>query len=224
MTTQKPNTPPESNTLKPSTEARVADPKVATEGGHSPVGKVDDPFDLSNISVAGVTSEDLGVEKPILVVPVDKPNKQDFFRVHPDPSYHVEVRVLKVEAERETYLVTKDVWLAIPGETKLVRLVPYLTRTGGLGLWPVSLPDDLLGKKDTNWGITARSAAELAETKWVRMQSNMARNCYDVVTSDKIPDPAWPNITSTAILKIAFGDGRLIDRMDHPVIRQLRGL
>ena len=224
MTTQKPNTPPESNTLKPSTEARVADPKVATEGGHSPVGKVDDPFDLSNISVAGVTSEDLGVEKPILVVPVDKPSKQDFFRVHPDPSYHVEVRVLKVEAERETYLVTKDVWLAIPGETKLVRLVPYLTRTGGLGLWPVSLPDDLLGKKDTNWGITARSAAELAETKWVRMQSNMARNCYDVVTSDKIPDPAWPNITSTAILKIAFGDGRLIDRMDHPVIRQLRGL
>jgi hypothetical protein len=201
----------------------VADPKYATEGSDSPVGRVDDPFDLSNISVAGVTSEDLGVEKPILVVPVDKPSKQDFFRAHPDPSYHVEVRVLKVEAERETYLVTKEVWLAIPGETKLVRLVPYLTRTGGLGLWPVSLPDDLLGKKDTNWGITARAAAELAETKWVRMQSNMARNCYDVVTSDKIPDPVWPNITSQDILKIAFGDGRLIDRMDHPVIRQLQG-
>ncbi|MDB9707674.1 hypothetical protein OAA76_03730 [Planktotalea frisia] len=223
MTTQKPNTPPESNTLKPSTEARVADPKVATEGGHGPVGKVDDPFDLSNISVAGVTSEDLGVEKPILVVPVDKPSKQDFFRTHPDPSYHLEARVLKVEAERETYLVTKDVWVAIPGETKLVRLVPFLTRTGGLGLWPVPLLDDLLGKKDTNWGITARGAAELAETKWVRMQANMARNYYDVVSSDKIPDPVWPKITSQDILKIAFGDGRLIDRMDHPVIRQLQG-
>jgi len=223
MTTQKPNTPPEANPLKPSTEARVADPKVATEGGHGPVGKVDDPFDLSNISVAGVTSEDLGVEKPILVVPVDKPSKQDFFRTHPDPNYRVEVRVLKVEAERETYLVTKDVWVAIPGETKLVRLVPYLTRTGGLGLWPVSLPDDLLGKKDTNWGITARSAAELAETKWVRMQANMAHNYYDVVKSDKIPDPVWPNISFADILKIAFGDGRLIDRMDHPVIRQLQG-
>ena len=201
----------------------MADPKYATEGGGNPVERVDDPFDLSNISVAGVTSEDLGVEKPILVVPVDKPSKQDFFRAHPDPSYHVEVRVLKVEAERETYLVTKEVWLAIPGETKLVRLVPYLTRTGGLGLWPVSLPDDLLGKKDTNWGITARAAAELAETKWVRMQANMARNYYDVVASDKIPDPVWPNITSQDILKIAFGDGRLIDRMDHPVIRQLQG-
>jgi hypothetical protein len=223
MTTQKPNTFQESTGHKPPTGDPVADPKVATEGGDSPVGRVNDPFDLSNISVAGVTSEDLGVEKPILVVPVDKPSKQDFFRTHPDPSYHVEVRVLKVEAERETYLVTKDVWLAIPGETKLVRLVPYLTRTGGLGLWPVSLPDDLLGKKDTNWGITARAAAELAETKWVRMQSNMARNCYDVVTSDKIPDPVWPNITSQDILKIAFGDGRLIDRMDHPVIRQLQG-
>ncbi len=192
------------------------------EGQPTPEGK--DPFDLTNISVAGVTSEDLGVEKPILVVPVDKPSKQDFFRTHPDPAYRVEVRVLKLEAERETYLVAKDVWLASPGETKLVRLVPYLTRTGGLGLWPVSLPDDLLGKRDTNWGITARGAAEIAETKWVRMQSNMARGCYDIVTSDKIPDPVWPNTTLQDILKIAFGGGRLIDSLDHPVIRQLQGL
>jgi hypothetical protein len=223
MTTQKPDTAPEFAGLNLAKVDPLVDPKCVNGVGDSSAGRADDPFDLSNISVAGVTSEDLGVEKPILMVPVDKPSKQDFFRVHPDPNYHVEVRVLKVEAERETYLVTKEVWLAAPGETKLVRLVPYLTRTGGLGLWPVPLQDELLGKKDTNWGITARSAAEIAETKWVRMQSNMARNCYDVVTSDKIPDPVWPNITPQAILKIAFGDGRLIDRMDHPVIRQLQG-
>ena len=82
MTTPKPNTSPGSTGHKPPTRDPVADPKYATEGGDSPVGRVDDPFDLSNISVARVTSEDLGVEKPILVVPVDKPSKQDFFRAY----------------------------------------------------------------------------------------------------------------------------------------------
>ncbi len=80
-----------------------------------------------------------------------------------------------------------------------------------------------MGKKDTNWGLTARKAAELAEKKWTRMQSNMARGCYDVVTSDKIPDPVWPDISFQEVVKIAFGDGRLIDSMDQPVIRQLQG-
>ena len=47
-----------------------AHPKYAVEGSSTPVGGGDDPFDLSNISVASVTAEDLGVEKPILVVPI----------------------------------------------------------------------------------------------------------------------------------------------------------
>lgn len=196
-------------------------PKVATEGQSTPAGT--DPFDLANISVASVSAEDLGVEKPILVVPVDKPNKQDFFRTHSDPMFRMEARIIKLEAEREIYLVTNSIWPALPGETKLVRLVPYLVRTGGLGLWPVTLPDDLNGRKDHNWGITARKAAEIAETKWVRMQANMAHSRYDIVTSDKIPDPVWPNISFTEILKIAFGGGHLIDSLDHTVIRQLQG-
>ena len=182
-----------------------------------------DPFDLSKIAVTGVTAEDLGVEKPILAIPVDKPGRQDFFRTHPDPTFRIEARILKLEAERETYLVTTEVWTAIPGETKLVRLVPYLTRSGSLGLWPVALPDDLLGKRDTRWGITARAAAEFAEKKWVRMQANMALGSYDVVTTVKIPDPVWPDITFQKILEIAFGNERLITTLDHPVIRQLQG-
>lgn len=182
-----------------------------------------DPFDLSNIAVSSVTSEDLGVEKPILVIPVDKPNRQSFFRVHPDPAFGADVRIIKLEAARETYLVTKKVWPSIPGETKLVRLIPYITREGGLGLWPVPLLDEYLGKKDNNWAITARAAAEYAETKWVRMSANTQLGRYDVVTSDNIPDPIWPEITFREILEKAFGNDHLIDSLDHPVIRQLQG-
>ena len=182
-----------------------------------------DPFDLSRIAVSSVTSEDLGVEKPILVIPVEKPNRQSFFRVHPSPDFRADVRVIKLEAERETYLLTNDIWRLIPGETKYVRLIPYITREGGIGLWPLSMPDDLLGKKDTNWGVTSRKAAEFAEHKWVRMQANMQLGRYDVVTSDKILDPVWPKITFREILEKAFGKDHLIDSLDHPVIRQLQG-
>jgi hypothetical protein len=196
-------------------------PKVAVVGQPTPADS--DPFDLDNLSVASVSAEDLGVEKPILMVPVDKPPKQDFFRVRPEAEYRLDARVIKLEAERETYLVTGNIWPAIPGETRLVRLVTYYTRAGSLGLWPLSMPDDLLGKKDSNWGMTARKAAEIAETKWTRMQSNMGRGCYDVVTADKIPDPVWPAIAFKDIIRIAFGDGHLIDSLDHPVIRQLQG-
>ena len=182
-----------------------------------------DPFDLANLSVASVTAEDLGVEKPILAITVDKPPRQDFFRVKPDPEFRLQGRIIRLEAERESYLVTASVWPGIPGETKLVCLTPYYTRTGALGLWPLPLPDDLLGKKDSAWAVTARKAAEIAETKWTRLQANMAHGRYDVVTSNKIPDPVWPDITLRGILEIAFSDGRLIDRPDHPIIRQLAG-
>ncbi|WP_171238616.1 hypothetical protein [Ruegeria sp. HKCCA5763] len=159
----------------------------AVEGGSTPVGGGDDPFDLDNISVSGTSAEDLGIEKPILHIPVDKPGRQDFFRVHPDPEFRMDARIIKLDAERESYLVTRSIWPAIPGETKLVKLVPCLTRAGTLYMWPLPMPDELMGRRDTAWGTTARKAAEMAETKWVRMQANMPAGHYDVVSSANRP-------------------------------------
>jgi hypothetical protein len=38
-----------------------------------------------------------------------------------------------------------------------------------------------------------------------------------------ISEPAWPDASFQDLLRIAFRD-RMIDRVDHPVIRRLRGL
>ena len=38
----------------------------------------------------------------------------------------------------------------------------------------------------------------------------------------KLPDPEWPPLTFTEILRVAFRD-RMIDSLEHPVVRQLRG-
>ena len=181
-----------------------------------------DPFDPAALRIDSTSDASLGVERPILVVPVKKPDKQTFFRVHPDPAMRVDVRVIELEAERETYLVTPAIAAILPGETRPVRLLTCIPRVGGgVFLWPLKLPTD--DRRGNSWTTSAHKAAEIAEKKWVRMQSNQSLQAYDVQTSSHIPDPVWPVITMQELLRIAFSDGRLIDREDHPVIRQLLG-
>lgn len=49
-------------------------------------------------------------------MPVRKPGRQDFIRVHPDESYRLETAVLELKEDRETYLVDPDIWHELPGE------------------------------------------------------------------------------------------------------------
>jgi hypothetical protein len=51
-----------------------------------------DPFDLDALRVEGL--DDIGVEKVLLTVPVRKPRKTEFFRVHPDEDYCLDSMVL----------------------------------------------------------------------------------------------------------------------------------
>ena len=95
------------------------------------------------LRIDSTSDASLGVERPILVVPVKKPDKQTFFRVHPDPAMRLDVRVIELEAERETYLVTPAIAAILPGETRPVRLLTCIPRVGGgVFLWPLKLPTD----------------------------------------------------------------------------------
>ena len=180
-----------------------------------------DPFDPATLRIDHTSEQALGVERPLINVPVQKPSKQSFFRVHRSLDMRLDVCIITLESENETYLVTPQMAAKLPGETKAVRLLACIARHGGVFLWPLLLPP--VSGRDSNWSITARSAAVLAETKWVRLQSNRASGSYDVTTSAHIPDPVWPDVEFRDLLKIAFGGDRIIDREDHPVILQLLG-
>jgi hypothetical protein len=70
---------------------------------------------------------------------------------------------------------------------------------------------------------SALEGAQLAMRRWVRLQANRTGGTYDVrVTSATLPEPEWPDITFERLLEIAFAD-HIIDRLDHPVLRRLRG-
>jgi hypothetical protein len=58
-------------------------------------------FDPASLRLSQNFHESLGVKKALITVPVRKPAKQDFIRVHPDPDYRLETAVFNLKEERE---------------------------------------------------------------------------------------------------------------------------
>jgi hypothetical protein len=75
-----------------------------------------------------------------------------------------------------------------------------------LFVWPVPVPKTDGRGRGNAWNTTAREAAILATTRWVRLTSNVPLGAYDVsVATVKLPDPEWPtDKTFNEILRIAF--------------------
>lgn len=182
---------------------------------------LDNPFDPSKLRLSQNFAETVGVKKALITVPVRKPGKQDFVRVHPSDDYRLETAVLELKEERETYLVAPELWTELPSELTPKALFTTINRQGVLTLWPVRLPGED-GRLD-EWNASALQAAEMAQKDWVRVAANMSLGAYEVyeATGD-LPDPVWPEMAFSDILKVAFKD-HYITEIDHSVIRRLRG-
>jgi hypothetical protein len=181
------------------------------------------PFDPAALRLSQDYAAGLGVKKELLTVPVRKPDKAWFVRVHPEAAYRLETAVLELKEERETYLVAQPLWAELAGEPTFSPrlLATAVNRQGVLFLWPVRLPG-LDGKLDA-WSASALEAVELARTRWVRVSANLSLGAYDVHTATgNLPEPKWTEKPLAELLAVAF-KGRLIDSLDHPVLRKLRG-
>jgi len=178
-------------------------------------------FDPSRLRLSQNFAETVGVKKALITVPVRKPNKQEFVRVHPSDEYRLETAVLELKEERETYLVDPSLWPELPSELTPKILFTTMNRQGVLMLWPVRMPGED-GRLD-EWNASALEAAEMARTRWVRVAANMSLGAYEVfeATGD-LPEPEWPELNLGEILKVAF-KGHYIEDLAHPVIRRLQG-
>jgi hypothetical protein len=187
----------------------------------NPAEAIPDPFDLENLRLSQNFVETAGVKKLLRTVPVRKPNKQDYIRVHPNQQYRDNFPVIDLKDEREIYIPTARVVSALVGELVTVTLFTTVNRQGVTFLWPVRLPDP--NGKSNQWWDSARDAAAIAMTRWVRVNSNMSLGAYDLHHAEnQKSEPEWPEASFQELIKIAFRD-RLIDSLDHPVIRRLRG-
>lgn len=182
---------------------------------------VADPFDLESLRLSQDFGAQLGVKKLLTMVPVRKPTKQEFVRVHPAPDYRLDTMVLELKSENETYLVAPDMQQELFSDIMPVRLFTTISRQGVVTLWPCKLPGS--DGRTNPWHETALEAAGLAQDRWVKVSANMHLGGYETyVAGGALPDPEWPELTLQELVRIAFRD-RLIDRPDHPVVAQLLG-
>jgi hypothetical protein len=162
-----------------------------------------------------------GVTKVIVTVKAQKPNGQAWFRVHPDEGYRMQVALLKLKDENEVFLVDPSLVGQLATEVVPHLLYTYVTRQGGIAVWPARLPR-ADGRTD-HWMRSEHEAANRGMERWVRMTANMAAGSFDVhVSNADLPDPEWPEITFEKLLELAFVD-HIVEDMNHPVLRRLRG-
>jgi hypothetical protein len=110
----------------------------------------------------------------------------------------------------------------IPEETSPKTLRLAINRQASVFLWPIALPRD--DGRELAWHKTAREASEIAETRWVRLIPDMHAGAYTIMESTStIAEPRWPELSMQEALEKGFGKERIVDSIDHPLIRQLMG-
>lgn len=182
-----------------------------------------DPFDPASLRLSQNFAADCGVKKLLLTVPVKKPPKEWFVRVNPDEAYRLNVALLELKEERELYVIDPRILPDLAGEAMIRPRVLFtaVNRQGVVFLWPVNLPG-ADGKLD-DWSRSALEAAKLAQNAWVRVVADMSLGAYQVFEAGgDLPDPTWPETPFGDLLRIGFRD-RLVDSLDHAVLRKLRG-
>jgi hypothetical protein len=207
--------PPEGEARGPGDLAALEEPALTPPGP--------DPFDPDSLRLSQDFGAGLGVKKALLSVPVRKPANSWWVRVHPSADYRLQTAVIELKEDRETYLVAPALWPGLATEATFSprALFTAVNREGVLFLWPIRLPR-ADGRTD-EWSRTALEAAGRATKGWVRVAANMALGAYDVFEArGQLGEPQWPEAAFRDLLRIGFRD-KLIDCLDHPVLRRLHG-
>jgi hypothetical protein len=197
----------------------IAGPSSPATGG-DPLHDMD-PFDPAALRMTP-NEGGVAVRRKLTRVPVRKPGSQQFFMVHPSEDYRLDIGVIYVEEDRETFLVNPKLREELASEMKFVRLYTWISRSNNLFLWRVPLPD-IDGKRNV-WNDSQHDAFAAAMHDWVKMQSNMDPGMWDVIIAEaEFPAPTWPEMPFRDLLELAFKNAR-IDSVDNIVIQKLRGL
>ncbi|ORA12612.1 hypothetical protein BST16_16845 [Mycobacterium asiaticum DSM 44297] len=179
-----------------------------------------DPFDPAALRV-GVMA-DIEVERVLTAVPVRRPKRTEFFRVHPD--FVLDTLLLERDSgmDKDSYLVVPELQHLVLPELRRTRLFVAITKRGTVFLWPVKLP---MEGNDSGRRVaeTALQGAEQAKRSWVRLSWSRDLGGYEMLRAKgDLGTPQWPEKSFRDLIEIAF-QHHLINRPDHEVIRELAG-
>ena len=185
---------------------------------------INDPFDPANLRLDQNFAEKLGAKSILTHIKVrSKPPGQEFVRVWSEPTKRMNAAILEWQAEKELYLVAPGIFEAIANHARQRLLLPTITAASNeFFFWALKVTPP--GEKENTWNVTANNAAAMAEKKWINVNSNTAIAAYETREAEgEIPEPVWPSLSMTELLRLAFKD-KFIDSLDHPIVKKLKGV
>jgi len=203
-----------------SDEQREPEGQIRAENSPGRLGAALDDMTLDEMMLPTNYDEIAGAQKSLATLAVRKPNAQDWVRVHPEYRGQFGFLVVKNEGSAdEIYYVHRNLYevpeLARELQRREVRLA--VTRKGTYLLWPLPLTDHPAHQQQT-------FAAEKALSSWTRIawQKHACEYHITTATAQDLPEPIWPEESFEALCKLGFR-GRMIDSLEHPVVRELLG-
>ncbi len=179
--------------------------------------------DLSKLKMSQDFVSAVAVKKAIRTIAVRKPHAHEFVRVWPGDEWRLQTGCFTHKGTKEIYLVAPELWNLFPKQITPTLLVTCITRNTDVPfLWPLTLPK--ADARASSWHDSALEAAQLAQTEWVRLESDMEASCYVInVATANLPEPAMPSLTFEEMLRLAFKKDRFVEDTDHVIWQQLRG-
>ena len=154
-------------------------------------------------------------------LPVRKPKRQEFFRVHSDENMRFATKLLHFDADKKWYLIAKNLWVELCDELTSVSLLTCINDDSARFFWP--LKQSMHGMSN-GWNDSSLHAAKKAVSMWIRLVPDMPNQKYRVQSAHQnLPEPEWESCTLNELVEKAFKDA-YIDSLDHPVIKKLRGM
>lgn len=218
---------PSSETVPATPTASPTPTPTPTESKPVETMKAPNPFSADDFRSTQSFSAIAGVKQVQRTIPHRKPDKSWWLRAHPDAAYRLETGVIEREVgdTKEIYPVKRYLWPELSTEPtfKPKMFITAINRQNNLFLWEINLPQENGDKRSKAWAESALNAVKMAMKNWVRVVANMGTGGYDVwEATGRLPEPIWPTLSFDELLRISF-KGQIIDSLDHPILRELRG-
>lgn len=185
-------------------------------------------YNFENLRLATTFDQGVMVKQKISTIPVRRPRSNlDFFRIRPGDEWQFPTYLLDIqEGDEGKYLVVPELFAEASALGKLKRVTIFMgiTYPGDIiFLSDIPLPNE--DGSDNGWNRSRRLAYKIAEKKWIKLRTNKDLGAYEIIEAvSELPEPVWPDEPKSIVeaLSIAFKDS-LVDRIDHPVLKRLRG-
>jgi hypothetical protein len=196
-------------------------PKSVEEAASFLIVNADLPVATSALELAAGLLDTSGcgsdvTQDVIVSLPVMRPDTAQFFRIHPE--LHGDLNILKQKSGKG-----EELYAVVPGMVHQIDNVRKYTlflgvhRDGSHFLWPIS------ATSSDGYSRSARQIAITAMKTWCRLVSVRSTGVYICRQAPQCKEiPVWPeNKTFVELLALAFGDGRIIDSPEHPVVKEM---